>query len=173
VIERMNVPKRFRIDDLKGIHYAVNIFVGVSVLWLILSRAANLNPIWAISAMIAAGEPRVAHALEVFRGRIINSMLGCALGLLFLTIGQRDWNLPFALAVAALVSAYVVRVPAHWRQAPITAALVIASAWAHRSKASALEIGLRRVAEVMLGCLVGLSVSWLMTKVWPLRTGDD
>jgi uncharacterized membrane protein YccC len=31
-----------------------------------------------------------------------------------------------------------------------------------------MEIGLRRVAEVLFGCLLGLAVSWLISKIWPL-----
>jgi hypothetical protein len=39
----------------------------------------------------------------------------------------------------------------------------------HHSKLSGIEVGLKRVGEVMLGCLVGLLVTWLMSKIWPLR----
>ena len=33
---------------------------------------------------------------------------------------------------------------------------------------SGMEQGLHRVAEVLLGCVVGLLVAWLLLKVWPL-----
>jgi uncharacterized membrane protein YccC len=82
--------------------------------------------------------------------------------------GSTEWKLPFALAVTALLSAYVVRVKVMWRQAPITAALVIASSLERHSKLSSIEIGLRRVGEVILGCVVGLLVTWLISKMWPL-----
>ena len=71
-----------------------------------------------------------------------------------------------ALSVTVLLSAYVVRVPVVWRQAPITAALVIAAVLTRHSEMTAAEVGLRRVGEVMLGCVVGLSVTWLMEKIW-------
>ena len=66
-------------------------------------------------------------------------MLGCAIGLTFLLLGgalggSRDWKLPLALAVTALISSYIVRVPVMWRQAPITAALIIASGIEHHSQ---------------------------------------
>jgi len=54
-----------------------------------------------------------------------------------------------------------------WRQAPITAAIVIAAGLTHRSELTAVEFGLRRVGEVLLGCVVGLLVSWVMSRVWP------
>jgi uncharacterized membrane protein len=67
-----------------------------------------------------------------------------------------------------LVSSYFVRIPNMWRQAPITAAIVIASGLAQHSKVTGVEQGLSRVAEVFLGCLVGIIVSWVMSHVWPL-----
>jgi len=31
-----------------------------------------------------------------------------------------------------------------------------------------VEFGLRKVEEVLFGCIVGVLVSWLMARVWPL-----
>jgi uncharacterized membrane protein YccC len=70
--------------------------------------------------------------------------------------------------VTVLLSTYAVRVQVMWRQAPITAALVIAAVLTHHSELGAIEVGIRRVGEVMLGCVVGLAVTWLMSKVWPV-----
>jgi hypothetical protein len=61
-----------------------------------------------------------------------------------------------------------VRVPVMWRQAPITAAIVVASGLEEHTKTASIEIGLRRVAEVLFGCLVGLAVTWLISKIWRL-----
>ena len=55
-------------------------------------------------------------------------LVGCAVGLIFLLIGgSSEWKLPLALAVTVLISSYLIRVQTMWRQAPITAAMVIAS----------------------------------------------
>ena len=76
--------------------------------------------------MIAASDPKVEQAVRTFRSRIINALVGCAVGLLFIVIGgPREWTLPLALSVSVLVSSYVVRIQLMWRQAPITAAIVI------------------------------------------------
>ena len=159
--------------DLAGVHLALNVFVATSLVWLMVRKWAGLNPIWAISAMLASSDPHVDVALKSVRGRVINAVLGCATGLAFLMLGgsvggAKDWTLPLALAVTALVSSYIVRVPVMWRQAPITAAIVVASGIEHHSREVSIEIGLRRVGEVLFGCLVGLAVSWLISKVWPL-----
>lgn len=155
--------------DWVGIHLAVNVFVATVVLWLLVRKVADLNPIWAISSMIASVDPDVKLAYSNFRARLTNAMLGCLVGLAVLVVGgSTEWKLPFALAVTALLSAYVVRVKVMWRQAPITAALVIASSLERHSKLTSIEIGLRRVGEVILGCVVGLLVTWLISKIWPL-----
>ena len=159
---------RFFQGDWAGLHFSANIFIATTVLWIILRKFAGLNPIWAISSMIAASDPVVKTAMKTFHGRMVNSLLGCAVGMLVLVVGgPNEWKLPIALAAAAFSSAYVVRVQVMFRQAPITAAIVIASGLEKHTKLSGVELGARRVAEVLLGCVVGVAVSWIMSKVWP------
>lgn len=159
---------RFKGDWL-GVHFALNVFIATTIIWLTLRHAADLNPIWAISSMVAATDPVITQARKTFWGRSINALLGCIVGLIFLVVGgSGEWKLPIALATTVLLSAYIVRVPVMWRQAPITAAIVIAASITHHSEMTALEIGLRRVGEVLFGCFVGFGVSWLMSKLWPV-----
>ena len=158
----------FAQSDLLGVRFAVNVFIASAILWFVLRHIADTNPIWAIASMIAASDPQLKEAVRMFRSRIVNVLVGCAVGLLFLVGGPSEWKLPFALAVTVLVSSYVVRIQTMWRQAPITAAIVIAAGLTHHSKLSGLEHGLHKVAEVLLGCLMGLAISYLMSKLWRL-----
>ena len=80
--------------------------------------------------------------------------------------GTNEWKLPLAMAVAVLVSAYVVREQVMFRQAPITAAIVIAAGLEKHSKLTGVELGVLRVGEVLLGCIVGVLVTWCMSKLW-------
>ena len=138
----MRLSDRFLADDLLGVRFAVNVFVGTTFVWLGLKLVSDTSPIWAIASMIAATDPVVQQAERVFFGRIVNAIVGCAVGLFVLVVGHStDWGLPFALAATVLISAYVVRVPVMWRQAPITAAIVIASELTHHSKLTGLEQG--------------------------------
>jgi hypothetical protein len=50
----------------------------------------------------------------------------------------------------------------------VTAALVIISGLTQSSKMVGVDQGLIRVATVFAGCLVGIVVSWLMSKIWPV-----
>ena len=96
-------------------------------------------------------------------------MVGCVVGLTFLLVGgASEWKLPLALAVTVLISSYVVHIQTMWRQAPITAAIVIATGLTHHSKMTGVEHGLHKVGEVLLGCLMGLVVSWTMSRIWPM-----
>jgi hypothetical protein len=103
----------------------------------------------------------------MFRSRIINVLVGCAVGLVFLLVGgSSEWKLPLALAVTVLISSYVIHIQTMWRQAPITAAIVIASGLTSHSRLSGLEHGLHKVGEVWAACRP--VVSWIIAQVWPL-----
>ena len=130
----------------------MNIFVATTVLWLVLRRGANTTPIWAIASMVAVIDPQVNLAYQNFRGRILNTLLGCIVGLIFLLVGgSNEWKLPVAMSATVLLSSYVLRVQQNWRIAPTTAALIIAASLARHSKMSGAEAGVRRMAAVMLG----------------------
>ena len=86
----MKLRERFSRDDLVGVHFALNVFISTTLLWIILHLYARLNPIWAISSMIAASHPDVKQAVKTFWGRITNAAVGCVVGLLFLVIGRQQ-----------------------------------------------------------------------------------
>jgi uncharacterized membrane protein YccC len=155
--------------DIVGLRFALNVFIATNIVWYVLANIADTNPIWAIASMIAASDPQVTEAVRMFRSRIINVLVGCAVGLIFVIIGGPSvWKLPIALAATVLISSYVIHIPTMWRQAPITAAIVIAAGLSAHSELSAVEHGLHKVAEVLFGCFVGVLVSWSMSKIWPI-----
>jgi uncharacterized membrane protein YccC len=162
-----------RKDDLIGVRFALNVFIASIVVWFTFSLFTRANPIWALSSMVASSEPEVKEGLHMFRSRLINTLVGSAIGLASLLVGgPAPWTLPFALALAVLVSSYVVRIRVMWRQAPITAAVVIAGSLSVNSRIGGLESGLQRVMEVIFGCIAALAVSWLMARIWPIRRTD-
>jgi uncharacterized membrane protein YccC len=161
--------------DIIGVRFALNVFIGTTVTWYVLTHIADdENPIWAIASMVAASDPQVKEAVRIFKSRLINVSLGCAVGLIFVIIGgTSEWKLPIALAVTVLLSSYWVQIPTMWRQAPITAAIVIAAGLTEHSKLSGIQHGVHKVVEVIFGCLVGLLVSMLMSKVWPVAEPEN
>lgn len=155
--------------DMHGFHYAVSIFIATAILWICVHMMAQRNPIWAISSMVATSDPLMKNALTFFRARIMNALLGCAVGLGFIAIGGSHLlMLPVAMAVTVLLTTYVVRIQTMWRQAPITAAFVIAAGIEYHSRLKGLSAGVFRMSEVLFGCVVGLAVAWLVSVLWPL-----
>ena len=165
----MKFIERLREDELRGVRYAANVFVATTVLWIVVKVYGDSNPIWAISAMVATSDPQLKQSLATFRGRLINTLVGCAIGLLVIAVGRTEWELPTALALSVLVSAYLVQVQTMWRQAPITAAIVVAGSMQQHDKLGALQHATVRVGEVLFGCVVGIASAWLLSKFWPLR----
>jgi hypothetical protein len=72
-----------------------------------------------------------------------------------------------------LVSTWFVRIKTMWRQAPITAAIVIAAALSSQSDLIGYEQGLRKVGQVLFGSLVGMLVSWTTARFWLMRPPAD
>ena len=166
----MKLFERFSDDDMLGIRFAANVFIASIIVWVGIRYYLGADPIWALASMIASSEPIVKKGLKFFRSRLLNTLVGCAVGLLFLSVGEpTPWKLPFALAITVLLSAYFVRVQVMWRQAPITAALVIAGSLSTYSNTAGIELGLYRVGEVIFGSVVALGVSWLMARLWSVR----
>lgn len=157
-------------DHLLGFRFAINVLIATSIVWFTLRQIGDTNPIWAIASLVAASDPEPEQARKLFRSRLINVLVGCAVGFLFLWFGSgKPRMVPVALAVTVLISTYLVRVKTMWRQAPITAAIVIAASLASASTGVGLERGLHRIAEVLFGSVVGMLVSWMMSKVWLVR----
>ena len=164
--------KRFGLsyDHLLGFRFAVNVFIATTIIWSTLKWIGDTNPIWAIASMVAAADPQPEEARRMFQSRLVNVLVGCAVGFCLLLAGGRgDWMIAFGLAVAVLISSYVVRIKTMWRQAPITAAIVIAAGISSSSSLGGILNGLHKVAEVLFGCIVGVLVSWLMSRVWLVR----
>jgi uncharacterized membrane protein YccC len=165
----MKALDRFIKGDMHGIHYAVSIFFATGILWVLVHKIGQANPVWAISSMVATSDPAMKQAVLILRSRIINTLVGCLVGLLFIAVGgTKLLMLPLAMAVTVLLASYVVRIQTMWRQAPISAAFVIAASLEHQSRTGGLVAGATRMGEVLFGCIVGIVVAWIVSVVWPL-----
>jgi uncharacterized membrane protein YccC len=157
-------------DTVVALRFAFNVFIGTIITWNTLELVGINKPIWAIASLIGASDPVLDQARQVFRNRVINVLVGCAMGLAFLLVaGGRPLILPVALAATVLISTRVVRVKMMWRQAPITTAIIIAGALSQQSTRYGFEQALLKVGEVIYGCLVGLLVTWLTSRLWRIQ----
>jgi len=157
-----------------GVRFAINVALATTIVWQSLRAMGNGNPSWAIASMVAASDPHPEQARRMFKSRLVNVAVGGGTGLTFLIIGgTHNWILPVAMAAAVLVSSFVVRVKTMWRQAPITAATVIAAAVMSGSSAVGIAQALSKVGGVVFGCVVGMAVSLAMSKVWLIRLSPE
>jgi len=77
-------------QDIIGVRFALNVFIGTTVTWYVLTHIADdENPIWAIASMVAASDPQVKEAVRIFWSRLINVLVGCAVGLIFVSWVER------------------------------------------------------------------------------------
>jgi uncharacterized membrane protein YccC len=160
--------------NARGLHYAVRIFLGTAFLWLILGPQRDSQPLWAVISLIFVTEPLLKNALEAFRFRILNTLLGCGVALLFLLVaGPRDWLLPIAVMATAFTATFLPQSPTSWRTAPIAATIVLASGLVAHSKTFGMHIALQRAGEVLLGGIVALCITWIMARIWPLEEQPD
>jgi uncharacterized membrane protein YccC len=160
--------RRFLIHhNVTGLHYAVRIFIGTTAVWLHLRSVGDADAVWAVISVIVVTEPQMQTAWLTLGSRIVNTVIGCTTGLLFLLLaGPAIWVLPLALTATILVCTDVVRSSSSWRLAPATAALIIASAAVEQSRIGGAEVALHRAGEVVLGCTVAFRVTWCMSKIW-------
>jgi uncharacterized membrane protein YccC len=160
-------------EHIVGLRFAVNVFIATTIVWITLRSVGDTDAIWAIASMVAASDPQPTEAGRMFRSRLINVLVGCVIGMSFLLFGGRNpWMLPLALATAVVICTSLVRVRTMWRQAPITAAIIIAGGLTAQSTEIGFEQGLHKVAEVVFGCFVGVVVSWLMARFWLIPPPD-
>jgi len=86
--------------DAIGLHYAVRICIGTTAVWLLLRSVGDADAIWAVISVIVATEPQMQTAVFAFMSRIVNTVIGCTIGLTFLLVaGPEVWVLPLALTV--------------------------------------------------------------------------
>ncbi len=68
-----------------GLQYAVRILIGCAIVWFVLNRINHPSPLWALISVIIVTEPELSAAFLAFNSRIVNTLIGCAIGLSFLT----------------------------------------------------------------------------------------
>jgi uncharacterized membrane protein YccC len=159
--------RRFLIrHDVMGLHHAVRLSIGTTAVWLRLRSVGDAAAVWAVISVIVVTEPQMQTAMLILGSRIVNTVIGCTTGLIFLLLaGPEIWALPLALTATVLVCTYGVRLSSSWRLAPATAALIIASGVVEHSRLNGAEVALHRAGEVVWGCDVAFLVTWCMSKV--------
>jgi uncharacterized membrane protein YccC len=145
---------------LSGLRYAVRVLISGVIVWFLLGVVAHVDPLWGLISSVVVTDVKVQSALDNFVSRMLNTLIGCGTGLVFLKLfGASAWVVLLAMALSVILSADVVRVPITWRIAPITVAIVMTSAYVSHSPHAALTAALERTGDVVVGSAVAVAVS--------------
>ena len=149
-----------QLERRRGLHHAVRVLISGAIVWFLLGVVAHVDPLWGLISAVVVTDPKVGSALNNFVSRMLNTLIGCLTGLLFLRLfGASAWVMLLAMALAVIISADVVRVPISWRIAPITTAIVMTPAYLSHSPHAGLTAAMQRTGEVVVGSLVAVAVS--------------
>src|SRR5262245_30144606 len=81
--------RRFLIHhDVVGLRYAVRIFIGTTAVWLLLRSVGDAEAVWAVISVIVVTEPQMQTAWLTLGSRIVNTVIGCTIGLDVLASGR-------------------------------------------------------------------------------------
>lgn len=146
--------------QLSGARYAVRVLISGTIVWFLLEVVAHVDPLWGLISAVVVTDLKVQSAMNNFVSRMLNTLIGCLTGLLFLKLfGDSAWVMLLAMAVAVIISADLVRVPISWRIAPITTAIVMTPAHLLHSSHAGLTAAMQRTGEVVVGSVVAVGVS--------------
>src|SRR5216683_4147999 len=149
-----------------GVQYAVRILIGCVIVWFVLNRINHPNPLWALISVIIVTEPELSAAFLAFNSRIVNTLIGCAVGLSFLyLLGPSYWSILLGIIVSVIICTNLIRVPGSWRVAPVTVAILMTPSVLGGGRSTGLATAIDRTEEVLLGSAVALLITYVASLV--------
>lgn len=151
-----------------GAQYAIRILIGSTVAWLALHSIGHHDPLWAMISVVMVSEPELHSAVLAFRWRVTNTVVGCAVGVLFLWgAGASIWAILFAMVACVLICTWVMNAPTGWRIGPISTAIVMMPGVLQHNQHIGIEEALLRTVAVLAGSAIAVIVAWLLDVVLP------
>jgi uncharacterized membrane protein YccC len=149
-----------------GLQYAVRILIGSVIVWFVLDRVNHHNPLWALISVIMVTEPELSAAFLAFNSRIVNTVIGCAVGLSFLyLLGPSYWSILLGIIVSVVICTSLIRVPGSWRVAPVTVAIIMTPSVLGGGRAAGLTTAIDRTEEVLLGSAAALLITYVASLI--------
>ncbi len=157
----------------KPLLYAFRIVLGCSIVWWSLLTIKDSKELWAFISVIMVSDPDFDNVRNATISRIVNTVAGCLLGMLFIfVLGTNFWSLIAAIAVSVLISTSFKNYPTSWKLAPATVSIVMIPAIVeHAPLKLALQVAMARSGEVLYGCMIAFLLAWLLQKLehWRLK----
>jgi uncharacterized membrane protein YccC len=149
-----------------GLQYAARILIGSVIVWFVLDRVNHHDPLWALISVIMVTEPELSAAFLAFNSRIVNTVIGCAVGLSFLyLLGPSYWSILLGIIVSVVICTSLIRVPGSWRVAPVTVAIIMTPSVLGGGRAAGLTTAIDRTEEVLLGSAAALLITYVASLI--------
>ncbi|MBS1637519.1 MAG: FUSC family protein [Bacteroidetes bacterium] len=150
-----------------GISYAIRIWLGCGIVWWSLYYLHDSKKIWAMISVIVVSDPDFGVVRTTTISRVVNTLVGCALGLVFVYLFNTNvWSLMAAITLSVIISTSFRNFPTSWKLAPTTVLIVMMPAVAeHASWKEAMILALTRSAEILYGSLVAFVLGYIFVKV--------
>ena len=144
--------------------YAFRIVLGCSIVWWTLLQVKDSKEIWAFISVIIVSDPDFDNVRNATISRVVNTVTGCALGLLFIyVLGVNFLSLIIAIAVSVLISTSFKNYPTSWKLAPVTVSIIMIPAIVENAHwREAMQVAMARSGEVLYGCLIAFLLAWLL-----------
>jgi len=156
---------------IAGVQWAARIVVGCLIAWFVLRHFWGIDPIWAMISVVVVSEPAFESSLTTFESRVLNTLIGCAVGLVCLyLLGPAIWSVVLGVAISVVICANFVRIPGSWKISPITVLIVMTPGVLAHFTSGDIRVGLRRTGQVLFGGIVAVIIAYLAAKVAPENT---
>jgi len=159
---------RFNITK-KSFIYAVNIFLATNLCWYGLVWLGANNPIWAIITVILVSDHDFGTAMYLSKVRALNTVVGCVISLVSLTIfGYSPWASFLTVMATILFITSIENYPANWRLAPVTVAIIMDASRNATTYHDEIRNAIIRTGEITAGCIAALAIVAINIKLGAL-----
>ena len=156
----------------RGLRYALRIFFGTVLLWVISAALGDAAPIWATVSLVRCSEIDTEASFLRSMRRFGHMAIGCAIALAALRAVQINlWEFAATVAIASLAAFFIPEIGGNWRAAGAGTAIVAGARFDTFTQHAAMNQALVRSAEVLGGCLIALLVAWAANQL--LRAGEE
>ncbi len=158
----MAMPKLPLTLTRKTLLYASKTLLGAIISWYALRAFGIVDPVWGIITIILVSDPDMSTAANLSKVRIINTVVGCIIGLISLFLfGYAPSSMILTVVATILLVMSYEKYPSNWRLAPVTVVILMDAARLATSSAEELELAFMRAGEIAFGCAVALVLSFL------------
>lgn len=147
--------------------YVFRIVLGCLIAWGFLAILGTDRREWALISVIIVSEPDFVNLRNNTVSRVVNTLSGCAIGMIFLLVaGVSFTSMMLGITAAILISTSFPKYPGSWKLAPVTVVIVMApSIIVHTALHTALITALVRAEEVLIGCVVAFLLGLLFGRL--------